>query len=181
MTQPDPRPQTRPAPAGGPEFWDSLTTPEVFSHFIAGVVTTGAGKATFRNTTGEVLTIHNVRLAAGTAPTGADLIVDVNSNGASVFTAGGRPRVAAGATVGGSFANAASVLVPVNGVITVDVDAVGSTVAGSDLSIVVEAVRTATGGHDWRDLRDGYQRPNIREAELLPVDVNTDAEQAVPA
>jgi hypothetical protein len=38
----------------------------------------------------------------------------------------------------------------------------------------------ATGGHDWQELRDGYKRPLIRKAELLPVDVNGDAEQAAP-
>lgn len=38
----------------------------------------------------------------------------------------------------------------------------------------------ATGGIPWQDLRDGAVRKNIREAELLPVDVNTDAEQLAP-
>lgn len=39
----------------------------------------------------------------------------------------------------------------------------------------------ATGGYTWQQLRDGAVRPLIRQAELLPVDVNTDAEQAAPA
>lgn len=39
----------------------------------------------------------------------------------------------------------------------------------------------ATGGIKWQDLRDGLVRKQIRNAELLPVDVNTDAEQDVPA
>lgn len=38
----------------------------------------------------------------------------------------------------------------------------------------------ATGGHDWKTIRDGYVRPNIRDAELLPVDVNSDLEQEAP-
>lgn len=38
----------------------------------------------------------------------------------------------------------------------------------------------ANGGIDWRELRDGYQRPVIRQAELLPVDVNGDLEQEPP-
>lgn len=35
----------------------------------------------------------------------------------------------------------------------------------------------ANGGIPWQQLRDGYQRPLVRKAELLPIDVNTDAEQ----
>lgn len=48
-------------------------------------------------------------------------------------------------------------------------------------ALTTEAV--ATGGIAWQDLRDGYERPNVREAELLPVDVNrtdVDVEQAAP-
>lgn len=181
MTQPDPRPQTRPAPAGGAEFTNSLTNPEHFDHFIAGAVTAGAGKTTFRNNTGQTLEISSVRLTAGTAPTGAALIVDVNAAGTSVFTAGNRPKLAIGATSGSATPDAPVITVAPNALITVDVDQVGSTVAGSDLAIVVEAVRTPLGGIPWQQLRDGYDRPSVRDAELLPVDINTDAEQAAPA
>lgn len=38
----------------------------------------------------------------------------------------------------------------------------------------------ATNGISWQDLRDGLVRTQIRNAELLPVDVNTDAEQTKP-
>lgn len=38
----------------------------------------------------------------------------------------------------------------------------------------------ANGGIGWQQLRDGYVRPNIREAELLPVDVNGSLEQEPP-
>lgn len=38
----------------------------------------------------------------------------------------------------------------------------------------------ADGGISWQQLRDGYQRPLIRQAELLPVDVNSDLEQEAP-
>lgn len=39
----------------------------------------------------------------------------------------------------------------------------------------------ATGGIPWQDIRDGAVVPVIRQAELLPVDVNGDGEQAAPA
>lgn len=173
MTTPfDPRPETRPAPAGGPAYDASLVTPEQFSQTLTGAQSTGTGKATFRNTTGDTLEITAVSLHAGTAPTGAALIVDVNANGTSVFTAGGRPQIAAGATDGSAAPNVAADTVAPNQTITVDIDQVGSTVAGSDLTVVVEAIRVPTGGISWKDLRDGYVAPNIREAELLPLDVN---------
>lgn len=48
-------------------------------------------------------------------------------------------------------------------------------------ALTTEAV--ATGGFKWQQLRDGYERPNVREAELLPVDANRtdeDVEQLAP-
>lgn len=172
MTTPfDPRPQTRPAPAGGPEYWASLEQPTQYSQTLAGAQSTGTGKATFVNTTGETLEITSVSLHVGTAPTGADLVVDVNANGVSVFTSAARPKVVAGSTDGVAAPNAANIVAP-NQTITVDVDQVGSTVAGSDLTVVVEAVKVGTGGFGWKELRDGLQREQIRNAELLPLDVN---------
>ena len=173
----DPRPETRPAPAGGAEYWDSLTDPERFVHTISGAVTTGAGKATFTNDTGYDLWIFAVELEAGTAPTGAALIVDVNVDGTSIFTAAGRPQIAAGATTGSAapedtVAGAEGARVAPGDAVTFDVDAVGSTVAGSDLTIVAKAAKVGTGGFHWKQIRDGYTRPTLREAELYPLDVN---------
>lgn len=173
MTAPfDPRPETRPAPAGGPAYDASLVTPEQFSQTLAGAQTTGTGKATFTNTTGDTLEITKVTLHAGTAPVGQALIVDVNANGASVFTAANRPKIADGATDGSAVPDVEADTVAPNQTITVDVDQVGSGTAGSDLTVVVEAIRVPTGAIDWKELRDGYEAPNIREAELLPLDVN---------
>lgn len=48
-------------------------------------------------------------------------------------------------------------------------------------ALTTEAV--ATGGFSWQELRDGYERPNVREAELLPRDINrtdVDVEQTAP-
>lgn len=166
---------TQPDPAGGPHFDASLTMPLRFRHAIAGAVTTGNAKATFQNVTGNTLRILEVTLAAGTAPTGADLIVDVNTAGVSEFTAATRPRIVAGQKTGSAKPiddPASQALVAPGQSITVDVDQIGSTVAGSDLEIVVIASEYATGGHHWKELRDGYTRPVIRQAELLPVDVN---------
>lgn len=175
MTSPDPRPATRPAPSGGARYTDSMTTPERFRHFIAGAVTTGNAKATYTNVTGETLRILGVELVAGTAPTGADLIVDVNTAGTSEFTAATRPRIVAGATKGSAVPvdnPDAQALVAPGEAVTIDVDQIGSTVAGSNLEIVVLLAQYAPNAIHWKELRDGYTRPNLREAELLPLDVN---------
>lgn len=175
MTSPDPRPQTRPTPAGGPAYWDSLTNPHRFTKTIAGAVTTGVGKASFTNDTGQTLRILSVELVAGTAPVGADLIVDVNVEGTSQFTAASRPRIVAGQTAGSAVPAdnpGDQALVAPGEDFTVDVDQVGSGTAGSDLTVSVVAAEYAANGLHWKDLRDGLVREQIRDAELLPLDVN---------
>lgn len=85
--------------------------------------------------TGQTLFLSAVDLRVKTAPTGADVIVDINKNGASLFTT--RPRVVDGATTGGSGAvfTGSTPSVTDGDVITFDIDQIGSTEAGRDLSI----------------------------------------------
>lgn len=176
MTTPfDPRPGTRPTPAGGPAYTASLTDPQEYVYTAAGAVTVGTAKARFINGTGETLRLRKVTLFVGTAPTGADLIVDVNVNGTTAFSAQtARPKVVAGQTTGSSVpaVSGADVLVAPGAALTVDVDQIGSTVAGSDLSVVIQGVSWAAGAIPWQNLRDGRTPPRIRVAELLPVDSN---------
>lgn len=88
-------------------------------------------------------TLIDYRVRVGTAPTGASLIVDVNKNGTTLFTTqGNRPTVAAAANIAST--TAPNVTTFVNGdYISVDVDQIGSTVAGSDLVVVLRMRRTA--------------------------------------
>lgn len=80
--------------------------------------------------------IYQVRLAIGTAPTGADLIVDVMKNGVSIFAAGDRPRIVAGAFTGQS--STVDDPATVEGdLFRVDIDQVGSTITGSHLTVVL--------------------------------------------
>jgi hypothetical protein len=88
-------------------------------------------------------TLIDYRVRVGTAPTGASLIVDIDKNDVSLFTTqGNRPTIAAAA-------NLASTTMPdittfVNGDhISIDVDQIGSTVAGSDLVVVLRMRRTS--------------------------------------
>ena len=125
----------------------------VLQHSIAGAVAVATGVATFALPFPAELV--GVSLAAGTGPVGADLIIDVNKNGTTIFTdQATRPKIAAGQTASvvknkpalaagtnyiyTPYPSAKSLGVFAEGdKITVDVDAVGSTTAGSNLGILL--------------------------------------------
>lgn len=85
------------------------------------------------------VTILGVTAAVNTAPTGASLIVDVHKNGITVFTTqSNRPTIIAGAFETGS--EAVPDVTSINGTgdyLTVDIDQIGSTVAGADLTVFI--------------------------------------------
>lgn len=83
------------------------------------------------------LTISNVIVSVGTAPTGASVLVDVNKNGSTIFsTQANRPTITAT-----NFADTSSipdtVALAQGDYLTVDIDQVGSTVAGADLVVQI--------------------------------------------
>ena len=82
----------------------------------------------------------SVYLKSKVAPVGADIIVDVNLDDVSIFTTqANRPRIVAGQTEGQS-------VVPdvnkfrLNEILTVDIDQVGSDVAGTGLTIQIRGL-----------------------------------------
>lgn len=83
----------------------------------------------------QSLTIDSVDLRIKTAPTGAALIVDINKGGTTIFST--RPEIAASATSGGGGAVLSVTTLAAGDLITVDLDQVGSSVAGSDLTIAL--------------------------------------------
>jgi len=89
------------------------------------------------NKTGGAKAITGVFIFCETAPTGADIIVDVNKNGTTIFTTQtNRPTIAASATSGTS--GTPDVTSVADGdYLTFDIDQVGSTIPGADLLIVV--------------------------------------------
>lgn len=124
----------------------SLRTVEVFTETAAfskaGALTVSTG--TFRfPIKGGTYSIDSVAAMVGTAPTGASIIVDVKKNGVTIYgTAGNRPTIAAAAnsaTVGAHSVTS----VTTGDYLTVDVAQIGSTVAGSDLTVAVRLHRTA--------------------------------------
>jgi microcystin-dependent protein len=101
----------------------------------SGAISTATGGLRVYNDLGEDLTISQVRISAGTAPTGSTLIVDLNQNGTTVFTTqANRPAIAIS---GNTAVNAAAPDVATwaaGNYLTYDVDQIGSTVAGSNLT-----------------------------------------------
>lgn len=95
------------------------------------------GTVGWTNRTGRTLTFLEVYLEVGTAPTGASLIVDVKKNGTTIWsTTGNRAAIAASATSGSSTTFNTTTMA--NGDrLTFDVVQVGSTIAGSDLTLQV--------------------------------------------
>jgi len=82
--------------------------------------------------------IERVDIYVDTPPTGADLIVDVNKNGTSIWasTQANRVKIAAG-DYSGSQTSFDTTAVSVGDIFTIDIDQIGSTVKGSDLTVVI--------------------------------------------
>lgn len=93
---------------------------------------------------GGTYTIVGVTATLGTAPTGATTFkVDVNKNGTTIFTTqGNRPIFTASTNITDSGTPDVTSVTD-NDYITVDIDAIGSTVGGSDLSVIVRLRKTA--------------------------------------
>lgn len=99
-------------------------------------LTTGTGKRTFRMPVGCTLT--KVRASVITAPTGANLIFDINENGASVLStklsidAGEKTSVTAASQAVISDSSIAD-----DAEMTIDIDQIGSTIAGAGAKITI--------------------------------------------
>ena len=102
------------------------------------VSTLTVGSGTLRLPVDTAYTITGVRLTVGTAPTGASLICDVLKNGTTIFTtSANRPTIAAGSNAGGPGATPDVTALSPGDYLTVNIDQVGSTIAGSDLVLSV--------------------------------------------
>lgn len=81
--------------------------------------------------------ILGVRAAVHTAPTGASLIVDVHKSGTTVFTSqAARPTIAVSTNVSAEAVPSANII-EAGEYLTVDVDQVGSTIQGGDVTVMV--------------------------------------------
>jgi len=107
----------------------------VFSQ--GGTLTTGTGAFRLYNRSGVTRTISTVTAAVGTQPTGASILVDVNISGTTIFTTqSNRPTIAVSTNEDQS--GTPDVTAWTSGsYLTVDIDQIGSTVAGSNLVVTV--------------------------------------------
>ena len=112
---------------GLPPFRSDFTIPGTL------VVGTGQARMYLHRAVSGLFVIAGV----GTAPTGASAIFDVNKNGTTIFTTqGNRPTIAAAGF--SDLTSVPDVLTAAAGdYITVDVDQIGSTVAGANAIISV--------------------------------------------
>ena len=101
----------------------------------AGALATKTG--TFRFYVDRASTIAYARASVGTAPTGATLICDVNKNGTTIFTTqANRPTIAISGNTDESGVPDVTALAD-GDYLEVDIDQIGSTVAGSDLTVQI--------------------------------------------
>lgn len=102
-------------------------------------LTTGAAKVTFRMP--FAFTLFAVRASVTTAPTGSALTVDVNVNGSSILstklTIDATEKTSTTAAVPAVISDAS---LADDSEITIDIDAVGSTVAGAGLKVYLVGV-----------------------------------------
>jgi len=106
---------------------------------IPGTLVAAAGTQPFIAT--RACVIAGVRAACGTAPTGASIKFDVNRNGTTIFTTqANRPEIAISAFVSAALAVPNVTTLAAGDVLTVDVDQIGSTIAGADATVVIEII-----------------------------------------
>lgn len=103
-----------------------------FMASVPGTLSTGTSQTPII-TAHRSLTIVKAFAAVKTAPTGATLIIDINKNGSTIMT-GTKLQITATNTTGSQTTFSTTTLTDED-IITVDIDQVGSTVAGADLTI----------------------------------------------
>jgi hypothetical protein len=114
----------------------SVTRMVVF--VIGGELGLGVGAVRIENRLGQDQIITGVYLRVGTAPVGANIVVDVNRNDSTIFvTQANRPVILDGEYSGVSGTVNVTAW-PVGSYLSIDIDGIGDTTPGSDL--VVEIV-----------------------------------------
>lgn len=101
--------------------------------------TTGTAKVTFRMP--RAVTLSAVKASVTTAPTGAALQIDVNKAGSTIFSANTKIDAGSKTSVGGSQPGTLSTTaIAADDEMTIDIDTVGSTVAGAGLKVTLLGV-----------------------------------------
>jgi hypothetical protein len=99
--------------------------------------TTGAGKTNTLVVT-RAMTIVKAYAYAVTGPTGADLTFDINVGGSTIWsTQANRLKIVAGQNAGTQTSFNTTALAE-NDLLTIDIDVIGSTIAGSDITVELD-------------------------------------------
>lgn len=107
-----------------------------------GTITVTAAATTIEFPVFSINTIQDVTCRVSIAPTGASIIVDVNANGTTIFTTqSNRPEIAVSTQQDTSGTPDVTSLV-LSDSVDIDIDQIGSTIAGSDLVCVVRVRQT---------------------------------------
>jgi len=113
--------------------------PQTF--FYTGSVAVYTSSSRFYNDTGGTRSIISVRASVGSAPTGSAMLIDVRKNGTSasntIFTGSSISIPATSFTSGASTSFNSGSSLTTNDYLTVAISQVGSTAAGSDLTVQV--------------------------------------------
>jgi hypothetical protein len=123
--------------SSGAPIWKAPSTAMVW--FLDSTLTTGA-------TQGAVIlmpfgfTVSDIDLRTTTPPTGTGVIIDINENGSSIYST--KPQVQATQTGEDGFEVISDTTLAAGSEITVDIDQIGSTFAGSGLTIILHGTRT---------------------------------------
>lgn len=117
---------------------NSRAIPKGYAVAIVGTLTTGTSLAPAMIVV-TAQTITKVYAYAKTAPTGASILVDINKNGSSIWNSnqGNRLAITAGNNSGTQTTFDVTTLVE-GDILTFDIDQIGSTVAGADITIIVK-------------------------------------------
>jgi hypothetical protein len=103
-------------------------------------LTTGTAKVTFRMP--YAMTLSSVRASVNTAPTGSTLIVDINEAGSTILST--KLSIDASELTSTTAATAAVIsdtALADDAEVTIDIDQIGSTIAGKGLKVVLKGVR----------------------------------------
>lgn len=80
----------------------------------------------------------SVKLYAETAPTGSALICDIDDDGVSIFST--NPQIAISENEGGDSAVISAASIAADSKLTLNVDQIGSTIAGADLTVELHCI-----------------------------------------
>jgi len=114
----------------------TVYTSSAFTFKIDGVISAASALKFVAPCAGRIKAVYG---AVGTAPTGQAMLVDIHKGGTTIFTnQAHRLSIAAAASSGSATVSAAEIFDFTAGtVFDIDVDQVGSGVAGSDLAITI--------------------------------------------